>query len=145
MAKKARPAADKKPKKTGKILLTTIGELENKLRLAGEELTEVRGGVELFRREADAKHRQNESLHEQVAELHKELGKLRTHLGGAQQAANKLGAELKQEKRVRMQIAERVRELEELLGKLRKTVDYHDYPLRRSTGFHTIRKMVGRG
>ncbi len=109
MAKKVRPVAGKKPKKTGKILITTIAELENKLRLAGEELTQVRGGVEQFRREADVRGHHNESLREEVAELRKELEKLKQHLAGAQQAANRFAAELKHEKRVRITVAERVK------------------------------------
>lgn len=144
MASKAQKGGGEKTKRPGKQLLATVSELEGKLNLASQELTELRGGVEQFRREAEAKHRQNESLHTETAELRKEMAKLRAHLAGAQQAANKLGAELKQERKVRAQVSDRVKELETLLAHLRKVVDYHDYPLRRHSGFHTIKKMVGR-
>ena len=144
MATKVR-AVKEKSKKIEKEIAAAGADLEAKLHKAGQELVELRSGVEQFRQDAESKHRQNETLQAEAVEMRKEAAKLRAHLAGAQQAANKLGAEVKQERKVRAQVSDRVKELEQLLAHLRKVVDYHNYPLRRSTGFHTIRKIVGRG
>jgi len=134
----------KKEKKVGKQMLTAVMDLESKLRLAGEETAELREGVEQLRQEAAHESRHNETLRQERVHLHTEIGRLEKQYVETQQAANRLGGQLKQEQQVRAKVVERVKELEGLLEKLRKVVDFHDYPLRRSAGFHAVKKMVWR-